>query len=298
MVALLINLLLIGGVLQILSSSLRVFGVQEASSQIQDNARFTLEILKRDIRMAGNWHCSPGLTNQLSPLNPDYVDFVRANLVGTDGGTAPDTIFVTMIDPEPMTLFAPMVNTTDTLAVSDARTLNKGDVILVNDCQHADIIQITNEDAATSGRLEHQQTVGGTPSNVSDALSHAYQTGANVFRVRRITYRVEIDEAGERWLVRSENGTSERVAIGVEDMQILYGEDINADQSADRYTSANSVTDFGAVVSVRLELLLRSNNAVTVAAPTVQFNGEVRTFSDKRLHKAFTSTISIRNRQT
>lgn len=299
MVALVINLLVIGGVLQLLSSSLRVFGVQEANSKIQDNARFTLEILKRDIRMAGNWHCSPGLSNHVSPLSPDYADFDRANLVGTEGGTAPDAIYVAMIDPNPLTLKAPMVNTADALTVSGPTTLKKGDVILVNDCYHADIVQITNDDAGSTGRLEHLQTVGNTASNISGVLSHAYQIGAHVFPVRQISYRIEVDETGESWLVREENGTAERMAAGIEDMQIIYGEDINANHSADRYSVADSITNVSAVVSVRLELLLRSDSAVTIASrTTLKFNGETRTFNDGRLRKTFTSTVSIRNRQT
>lgn len=299
MVALVINLLVIGGVLQLLSSSLRVFGVQEASSEIQDNARFALEILKRDIRMAGNWHCSPGLINNVSPLSPDYVDFVHANLIGTEGGTAPDSIFVAMIDPNPTTLTAPMANTSDALNVGGSTALAKGDVILVNDCHHADIVQITNNDAGTTGRLEHLPTAGSRPFNISGVLSHAYQTGANVFKVRRISFRIEVDETGESWLVREENGIAERMAAGIEDMQIIFGEDINADQSADRYSSAVGISKASAVVSVRLQLLLRSDNGVTMSSPTTfQFNGEARTYNDKRLRKTFTSTVSIRNRQT
>lgn len=299
MVALVINLLIIGGVLQLLSSSLRVFGLQEANSQIQDNARFTLEILKRDIRMAGNWHCSPGLTNHVSPLSPEYVDFDRANLVGTDGGTAPDSIFVAMVDPNPVTLKSPMLNTADALNVGGTTALKKGDVILINDCHHADIMQITNDDAGSTGRLEHLSILGNTSSNISGVLSHAYQSGANVFHVRRVIYRIEVDATGESWLVREENGAAERMAAGIEDMQIVFGEDVNADQSADRYSTADGITNTSAVVSVRLELLLRSDSAVTVFSPNaVTFNGKTRTFDDRKLRKTFTSTISIRNRQT
>ena len=56
---------------------------------------------------------------------------------------------------------------------------------------------------------------------------------------------------------------------GVEDMQILYGEDTDADNVANRYVPSDEVGSMENVVSVRISLLLRSveNNLTTAPAP-------------------------------
>ena len=53
MVALLLSLFLMGGVIQIYLSSKQTYRTQEGNSRLQENGRFAMEILSRQIRMAG-----------------------------------------------------------------------------------------------------------------------------------------------------------------------------------------------------------------------------------------------------
>ncbi|TXI20302.1 MAG: prepilin-type N-terminal cleavage/methylation domain-containing protein [Nitrosomonas sp.] len=82
----------------------------------------------------------------------------------------------------------------------------------------------------------------------------------------------------------------------VEDLQILYGIDTNGDQSVDQYVELP--IDWDQVVTARVCVLIRSDktnivpngnylncNGVTVAVP-----------ADRRLRRAFTATINLRNR--
>ena len=95
---------------------------------------------------------------------------------------------------------------------------------------------------------------------------------------------------------------------GIENMQILYGEDTDADANgangdgtANRYVAfGTSDLDIDRIVSVRISLLARSisNNLTTAPAP-YNFNGSSVTpaSTDKFLHKVFTTTVTLRNKQ-
>lgn len=80
-------------------------------------------------------------------------------------------------------------------------------------------------------------------------------------------------------------------------MQIQYGEDTNEDRAADIYRTANQVTNWGNVVSVRIELLLQSvEDGIASQPQTYTFNGNTVTPADRRLRQAFSTVISLRNR--
>ncbi|MES1999425.1 MAG: PilW family protein [Pseudomonadota bacterium] len=92
---------------------------------------------------------------------------------------------------------------------------------------------------------------------------------------------------------------------GVENLQILYGVDLNNDLSADQYVAAPG--NWNQVVSARVCVLVRSvNNSITTSAQTYQnCAGALGTASgaaavtaaaDRRLRRAFTATFNLRNR--
>jgi type IV pilus assembly protein PilW len=88
MIALLIGAFLLGGVLQIFIGSKQTYRMQQNLSRLQENGRFAMSFLAKDIRMAGYWGC-------LSPSNPNTdIDGTNNNPAGTvdsiDDGT--DTI--------------------------------------------------------------------------------------------------------------------------------------------------------------------------------------------------------------
>ena len=97
-------------------------------------------------------------------------------------------------------------------------------------------------------------------------------------------------------------GTPEELAEGVENMQILYGEDTNADGLADRYVTADNA-NFKNVVSVRLGLLVDTTTDVASRDDTQSYTIADTTLAagtghavDKRLRFPITTTIKLRNR--
>ncbi|SDX36939.1 PilW family protein [Marinobacter mobilis] len=94
MIALVLGLILSAGVITIFISAKQDYQLQDAVSQIQENARFSLEFLARDIRMAGYSGCSNDMPTANSIENaPANVGDYDSGINGYDGdnGTLPST---------------------------------------------------------------------------------------------------------------------------------------------------------------------------------------------------------------
>ncbi len=82
----------------------------------------------------------------------------------------------------------------------------------------------------------------------------------------------------------------------VEDMQILYGEDLDADGLANRYVTATEGPDWANVVVARVSLLVRSTDFATSQREEYQdLFGNTVAAQDKRVRASFATTIALRN---
>ena len=103
----------------------------------------------------------------------------------------------------------------------------------------------------------------------------------------------------------TDGGTTHTTLLeNVENMQVLYGVDTDGDQQANSYVTANKVSDWDDVVSLRLALLVRSRN------DGVALNTDTRAWqlldkavyttlapaNDSRVRRIFSSTVRLRNR--
>jgi type IV pilus assembly protein PilW len=95
------------------------------------------------------------------------------------------------------------------------------------------------------------------------------------------------------------------MVAGVENMQVLYGEDTDDDGVANRYRTADSVANFDDVVSMRIGLLLRTDGNISpdtntqtyiLNGTTAEIGTTVDPFNDRRGRYVFSSTIKLRNR--
>jgi type IV pilus assembly protein PilW len=322
MIALLISLILMGGVVQVFSSSTKTYRTHEGLSRIQENGRFALEFLKRDIRMADFWGCANRVnkvTNNLDPANGGanwQFDFNNGGLVGTDGGgNNPDSIvlrgaFGIGLSVQPP--YGPQASSN--LKLPPNTIVGQGDIIMVSDCESADIIQITNQITGTNVSLVHNTGSTVTPGNYNatnpgcpgggnaHCLSKVYAGDAQIFLARSIAYSIATGASGQPALFRNDGTTNQELVDGVVNLQILYGEDLDAPGSAgfgtaDYYVPAGSVTDMENVVSVKLSLLLQSyENNLTPSPMIYTYNGSSSTAADRRLYQVFSSTVAVRNR--
>ena len=91
------------------------------------------------------------------------------------------------------------------------------------------------------------------------------------------------------------------IAEGVENMQILYGEDTDNDTVANVYVDADNVADWNAIVSVRVALLVSTvqtvGNGSTDSKTHVLLNTPaIGPLGDHVIRRAFTRTIILRNK--
>ncbi|WP_411728114.1 PilW family protein [Methyloglobulus sp.] len=231
LIAMLIGLFLLGGLLQIFTGAKQSNRMQENLSRLQENGRFAMNFITRDIRLAGFWGC-------LNPSVPD-VDIAGADNNAANGDN---------ID-----------NGTDTLTLR----------------------------GAFSQALEDPP---GTPAVCGTAVNTAAAYYADPSST--ITYRIN-------------NGVLEKDAValieGIENMQVLYGEDTDNDATANRYVPVNNVANRANVVSIRISLLVRSidDNLTSQRITVPLYNGAPfipAAATDRRIRRVFTSTIAVRNR--
>ena len=96
-------------------------------------------------------------------------------------------------------------------------------------------------------------------------------------------------------------GTTGAVELvpNVENMQILYGEDTDADSSANYYVNRTSVVAPDNIVSVRLAILFSSADFVASTTDTRTYSLLGTSYDpvdDRRLRRIYTTTVTLRNR--
>lgn len=199
-----------------------------------------------------------------------------------------------------------------------------GDVVVVTDCSKARVFQVTGIVGVGAGgctgpscaNLQHAGS--GTPGNqpTSWGGNHAppderFGPGSEIVKVTTTSFYIGQGANGAPALFYMEtNGTPQELVEGVDNMQILYGEDTDAAGSANsglpnRYVTAAQVTNWDNVVSVRLSLLLRSQanarndlDAATyiLSGATAASGTTINPVDDYRLRQIYTTTIKLRNR--
>lgn len=307
MIAMLLGLFLTGGILQIFASSRMTYKVHEATSRMQETGRMALEVLARDIRGADFWGCNSdfnNVTNNLDSGGAGFVDY-RSGVVGTEGGSDPDSLILrggvsTGLGVEPP--YGPQASAN--IKVPDPNSLSQGDIIFISDCTGADIFQITNSNP-DSGVLVHNTGAAVSPGNYNASnpgcpgtnahcLSKVYGADASILVPQEITYEIGTGSEGEPALFR--NGLE--YLDGVEDLQLVYGEDVDGSGIANYYVAADQVGNMERVISIRLAVVTRSyeDNLTGGIKQSYSVLGENRTAADNRLRQVYSTTVTVRNR--
>jgi len=93
--------------------------------------------------------------------------------------------------------------------------------------------------------------------------------------------------------------TATELVPDIEAMQILYGVDTNKTQNVANYVTADQVTDFNAVMSIKVALLAASApgsaNPPAVALTYNLLGTTVTAPIDRRSRQVFEETIAVRN---
>lgn len=306
MIAMTLGLVLLGGIGYVFIGSRGAFRTTDNLSRIQENARYALDVMSRDIRMAGYVGCgniASMTVNTIANLSVSQQMTPGNALIGYDNGaswTNPTSITRAAGDVlSIMGAFSSGVNLTGNLIPSNANMhvngnadgFKQGDVLVVTNCTNADVFKVTNSPGSSG-------TVTLTHSNASNTGNRvgSYGSDAFVMRVDQYSYFIGTNPAGNRALYRvGLDGIAEELVEHVHDMQMRYGLDTNADGAVDSYSTTPGT--WAQVVSVTVNLLMRSpDNNISTATQSVTFNNGTFAAPDRRLYQVFSSTVGVRNR--
>jgi len=333
MVATAVGLVILGGVLTVMANSKKNYSIQDSVARLQENARFAMHFINYDLRMAGYFGCSDDITevhNQLNlSANGDSNDyfalFTDNRLEGLNAEADPtnekwypslstnipdnrvagtDAFAVRFLDPTGIDVVQEMPTQSANLKVNQNTLLHEGDIVMVTDCESADVFQITNLQISADVKQDvvHNSGDDAFPGNNKDnsphKLSKRYGTDAQIMRFNSFVYYIGTSStSGRPALYRQRlqtvsaaagtTPTNEELVDGVENMQILFGEDtLRNDRVPDVYRTADEVADWNNVVAARVVLLAYSQSSATEAG--TYFAGA----DDKTYNLAFSSSDS------
>jgi type IV pilus assembly protein PilW len=323
LIALVISLFLLGGVIQVYLSNQSAYRFGEAVARIQENGRFSIEVMTQDLRMAGFFGCAlfdpedpENIVNNLDPSGPGYdpslYDFVLAGVIqGTegDGLNGSDSVTLRGSMPGQLNVVPPYnVDTSANIFVNSNNVLQPDDIVMISNCRGADIFQITNTTTSpmSNAMAVVHNTGAGAPGNYNPdnckggnahCFSQSYGADAAIFRLQTVTYTIAPGASGEPALWRSQNGVDQELIEGVEQLQVEYGLDTDDDDFPNRFVTIDNVPNTFDIVSVRIMLLVRSvDEFVAEGNQAYDFNGATVQAGDRRLRQEFSTTIALRNR--
>ena len=329
MVALTIGLIILAAVSSLFINSKQTYTTQDSLARLQENARFAMQFLTKDIRLAGYFGCldemygaSPGValaggltfnTNATVPFegvenaSGTWAPSGSAQPASMKAGT--DAIAIRMSDLGAWANVTPgMLNGSSNISVNTVTPFAINDIVVISDCASADITQISG---IAGTQLTH---------DIAFPLQKAYSApAARVYRIATRRYFVQINAKGTPALFRDDDGVvtdDDEFVEGIENLKILYGEDTDTpatdltDGVPNVYRRANAVVNWSKVVSVRIGILARTldqkntdvdngNYDVDGDCPSGALAGdpcyEVTAPGDRFRRRVFQTTVQLRN---
>lgn len=334
LVALVISIFLLGGIVQVYLGNKATYRFSDASSRIQENGRFALDTLVRDVRMAGFFGCMDLrqgrqlIQNHIDTASPNYDpdrhDFLNQRplrLTADAGLNGSDDMLLKGSKPGVGTVTATLsLPGSGAFNVTNNISIQKNDTILLTNCWTSDIFEATNATEIGGGINVTHTTAAGTDSpgnaniNACPGTSHclnggdiptnldvAYsQDNSSIYVLQSVNYSIQpsASGSGEPALWRDENNDNQELIEGVERMIVMYGVDTNGDGSPNQYLNSSTVLAADEIVTaVRIWLVVRSDrDNVMDTNQTYTVNGVDITAPDRRLRQVFSVTVDLRNR--
>lgn len=328
MVAMTIGLIILAAVSSLFVNSKKTYTTQDNMARLQENGRFAMQFLMKDLRLAGYYGC-------ISDISADTVNntvaggsaFDNNTLVFLEGmnnasgtwypsSTMPatpagmvagtDAVAIRMADPDTsQNVTAQMASFTSSIAVADTSNYKNNDTAIVSDCSRADVAQVTVTSATAltpTASLNKQYGPPIYPSTVN---------GTHVMKYMTRRYFVRTNASGNPALYRldSSAGSAVELVEGIENLQILYGKDTDNDKVPNVYLAAGAnglqtPQDWASVVSIRIGILARtvSNKETDLDNTSYDIDGTGQNnFTpnppDRYKRKVFQAVVFLRNAQ-
>jgi type IV pilus assembly protein PilW len=310
MIALALGAFLLMGLVQIFTANKQSNNLQVAFSRVQESGRIASEIIARDIRKADFWGCTSDQTNindHLDHADPDYdpatSDWLTGSGVnGIDNASSVQIDGLNVIDGSDVLILktssdackglGKTLNSTVAAAlhVSDDCELDDGMIAIITNCKGGEMFTVTLFNGQCGGgKCTVVHNTGANPyagwiDNATKNFSQKYGAEARILIPIKKTYFIANGAQGDPSLyVKVNNATSTELVSGIEDLQILYGEDTDIDKAIEVYDVQTGITSMDEVLSIRVSLSVTSTQRIS-------------TQGDGLLRKNFVTTSTVRNR--
>lgn len=252
----------------VFSGSRASYRQQENLSAVQEAGRIAMELMARDIRMAGFTGC--GSLGSLQFETPteyanDLVIVGTANQVTVRRGSTNNAFVVS-----PPVGVTPAANEMWIRNASALGTLAVNHRLMVTDCVHSEVFEISALADETTDLNGSAKLTASLPAGLPTPFVRQYRADSLVMRTQTVTYSRDVNNN----LIRTENGAAQPLVSGVTALNFTYGIDTDDNRSADAFVPATTAANTTQVVAVRVNL-------------TIQEGDVTQTFS---------STITLRNR--
>lgn len=317
MVALVLGLVVIGGVISVFLSNQQSYRTNQALGEIQDNSRTAFEFLARDIRSAGLTGCG-NLGRVANVLNNSGTDWWAnwGNAVrGYDStqvdpavaiGTAPgdrvagtDSIQLMGAGNSDLSVVTHNENAANFKVSAQGSEIPDGAIVIVCDPTQATILQV-NKGNSTNVTVEYNTGNAVNPGNCSKGLGYpttcttngnAYTYGANsmIATLSTVDWYIGVNPVGGSSLYRlvpdttgATKGKADEMVRNVTGMQLQYLVNGNG-AGGTQFVDAQNVANWDNVTAVRVALTMQSTNqrAGTDVQP---------------LTRPYVTTVTLRNR--
>lgn len=346
MIALVLGLLLSTGITKVFITTKDTYNLSENMARMQESARFAMQMLKQDVRMGGFLPCRINDGNFVSSINgaPGVFDFLDSSIVGYDDsdpnpfpapfpavGTSAsnrvaDTDAIVILRGSDSGILGVTNHNPSSavIRVNAPHTFEPDDIAMICDGNNAAVFQITNANQSNQ-TLVHNTGGGASIGNCTKSLGgqgnclfpdkiidHSFGTEAQVVRFHSVGYYIGVSASGDSSslyrtrLSAGAFGAPEELLSGIENMQLLYGLDVSGGVEPERYVTANDVSDWKDVVSVKIGILAHTPDPVNkindtktymVAGTEISDTAPGLTHAgDRRLRSVFNTIVKIRNR--
>lgn len=313
MVSLAISLIVLSALTYIYVSSRGSYRTNEGLARVQENGRFAMDWLSREIRGAGYYGCvSRGpapvvIARQFNGFAMGLQAVAGYEWPGTDG-QIPAWVATGTAGGKPsnylrgdVLLLSGMIGTAARILDDNPKAINanikvdrciglkQDDLVLATNCARSTIFRITNNPEPTNanncpiaGSGSFNTVTDAADNNFNDEFRlnppYLVSSQAILFKFGAYAYYIGSNPAGRPALYRTNmdlasTTPTEEVVENIENMDLLFGEDTDGDGFADQYRNAAQVANWQNVVSVRVTMVAVSPDAGATNKPQNYYFG-------------------------
>jgi type IV pilus assembly protein PilW len=270
MVALVISLILLGGVSQIFLSSKKSFTIQDSLGRQQENGRYAIDTITADLRRAGYWGGNAQIEDISGSLGT--VDDNGSCLTDTTWGRMIDRRVTGLNDTSAGYVCIPTAGTTGKYLRGDVLTVRYTAPWIIGGASTPafEANRLYLRSSLFRGRIfqgvnegDSENAISTPPSlteRESELIARAYYIGDSG---RRCSNGDVIPSLFRQTLGPNGTPVAEEIAYGVDHFQVRYGVDTDGDDSVDQYFDAgvanlDSTIEWAQVIAARVWVLTRA----------------------------------------